>query len=171
LDKTALFKLSYGLYVVGVRHGEGFGGCIVDAFMQTTDTPATAVLCNGQRTLTNALIKEHRELTLSVLPADVDPVIIADFGFQSARTVDKWAAVPFETRDGLPALTCACAGLRLRVTDLRELATHTLFFCDVEDAWQDPGEPLLYNEYQRSMKPATMAAFQTLKASNAPYSK
>ncbi len=164
MDKTALFKVSYGLYVVGVRGEDGYGGCIVDAFMQTTDTPPTAILCNGQRTYTNACIKQQGEFTLSILPADVDPLVIANFGFQSARTVDKWANVPHTVRDGLPTLDVACAGVRLKVTDARELATHTVFFCDVVDAWQGAGDPLLYAEYQRSMKPATMAAFQALKA-------
>ena len=36
MDQTALFKLSYGLYVVGVKNGDSFGGCIVDAMMQVT---------------------------------------------------------------------------------------------------------------------------------------
>ena len=163
MEKSALFKISYGLYVTGVRNGEGFGGCVVDAFMQTTSAPSTAVLCSIQRTLSNALIKEHREFTLSVLPAGVDPAVIANFGFQSARTADKWTPMAHAMRDGLPALSCACAGLRLKVTDLRELSTHTLFLCDIGDAWLGEGEPLLYNEYQRSMKPATLAAYQALQ--------
>jgi flavin reductase (DIM6/NTAB) family NADH-FMN oxidoreductase RutF len=163
MEKSALFKVSYGLYVTGVRSGEGFGGCIVDAFMQTTAAPPTAALCSIQRTLSNALIKKHREFILSVLPAGVDPAVIANFGFQSARTAQKWAHVAHELRDGLPALSCACAGLRLRVTDLRELSTHTLFLCDIADAWEGEGEPLLYNEYQRSMKPAALAAYEALK--------
>ena len=35
MDQTALFKLSYGLYVVGVKNGDSFGGCIVDAVSYT----------------------------------------------------------------------------------------------------------------------------------------
>ena len=163
MDKNALRKLSYGLYVTGVQSGKGFGGCVVDAFMHPTEAPATAVLCSMQRSLSNGLIKERRAFTLSVLPAGVDPLVIATFGFQSARTADKWAHVAHTVREGLPALACACAGMLLRVTDLRELSTHTLFFCDIEDAWTGEGDPLLYAEYQRSLKPAAMAAFQALK--------
>ena len=163
MEKAALRKLSYGLYVTGVQRGQGFGGCVVDAFMHTTESPATAVLCSMRRSLSNALIKEHGVFTLSVLPVGVDPVVIANFGLQSVCTADKWAHVEHTMRGGLPVLSCACAGLLLRTTDLRELSTHTLFFCDIEDAWTGEGDPLLYAEYQRSMKPATMAAFQALK--------
>jgi len=131
--------------------------------MHTTEAPATAVLCSMRRSLTNALIKEHRAFTVSVLPAGVDPLVIASFGFQSARDADKWAPVEHAMRGGLPVLACACAGLSLRMTDLRELSTHTLFFCDIEDAWAGEGDPLLYAEYQRSFKPAAMSAFQKIK--------
>jgi flavin reductase (DIM6/NTAB) family NADH-FMN oxidoreductase RutF len=164
MDKTALYKISYGLYVVGVRHGEGFGGCTVDAFIQSTDAPPTAILCSMQRSLTNALIKENREFTLSILPAGVDPFIIANFGFQSARTADKWANVETEWHNGLPALCCACAGLYLRMTDIREQGSHSVFFCDIIDAWTGEGTPLLYADYQRDLKPKTMTAFQAFLA-------
>ena len=163
MDKTALFKVTCGLYVVGVRNGDAFGGCIVDAFMQATDAPPTAIMCSMRRTLTNELIKANRAFTLSVLPAGVDPFIVANFGFQSARAADKWTRVETDWQDGLPALRCACAGLLLRMNEARELQTHTAFFCDILNAWQGEGSPLLYADYQRDMKPATMAAFQSLK--------
>ena len=175
MDKTALYKISYGLYVIGVRVAAGvtgqagggdaaqssppgaFGGCVVDAFIQSTDAPATAILCSMKRSLTNALIKAERCFTVSVLPEEADPFVIANFGLQSARVADKWARVETDWHDGLPALRCACAGIRLRMTDARELSTHTVFFCDVEDAWQGGGAPLLYATYQREIKGKMMA--------------
>jgi len=164
MDKSALYKVSYGLYITGVQNGAGYGGCVVDAFMQTTDqtadAPATAVLCSMRNTRSNALIQERGVFTLSVLPAGVDPLLIAIFGFQSARNTEKWVHVDYTERNGLPVLGCACAGMMLRTTGSRELSTHTLFFCDIEDAWSGEGEPLLYAEYQRSLKPAAMAAFK-----------
>lgn len=163
MEKTALSKISYGLYVVGVRNGEGFGGCIVDAFIQATLMPPTAILCSMRHTLTNALIKEHGILTLSILPADVDPMIISNFGLQSARDADKWSRVETNWRDELPSLRCACAGMLLKVVDARDLTTHTMFFCDILDAWEGDGSPLLYADYQRDMKPAAMVALQALK--------
>ena len=166
MDRTALFKITYGLYVTGVKNAGGFGGCVVDAFMQTAegaeDSPPAAALSSMRATFSNALIKESGVFTLSVLPADVDPAVIANFGFKSARKADKWAIADHETRDGLPVLKCACAALRLRVTETKELATHSLFLCEIEDAWAGAGDPLLYAEYQRSMKPAALAAMKRM---------
>ncbi len=66
--------------------------------------------------------------------------------------------------DSLPVLEKAVAYLRCKVTDYKELSTHTGFFCDVTDAWLGEGEPLIYGEYQKNMKALTMEAFKAFKS-------
>lgn len=161
MDQTALLKLSYGLYVVGVKNGDSFGGCIVDAIMQvTSDMPPLLMLGSMRNTLTNQLIRENGEFTVSVLRADADPFLIANFGFQSARKTEKWANVEHTVKDGLPVLPDAASCLQCRVLEAKELSTHTVYTCEVTDAWNGDGEPLLYNDYQKHMKDATRKAFQ-----------
>ena len=126
MDQTALFKLSYGLYVVGVKNGDSFGGCIVDAMMQvTSDMPPLLMLGSMRNNLTNQLIRKTGELTISVLRADADPFLIANFGFQSARKVEKWENVEYAVKDGLPVLLDAASYLRCRVLEAKDLSTHT----------------------------------------------
>lgn len=151
-DMQALLKLTYGLYVVGVKNGDGFGGCVVDAVMQTTVSPCTLVLCSSKTSLTCQRIGENKEFTLSVLPVDADPAVIARFGFQSARTADKWADTPHDLMGGLPVLKEAAARLRCRVTESKELSTHILYFCDVEEAEDGPSKALSYTDYRDNWK-------------------
>ncbi len=166
MDSTALFKVSYGLYVVGTKIDGKYAGCVVDAFIQSTSSPVpTVILCSILANQTNAAIKQTGEFTISVLGTDTDPFIIGNFGFQSGRNVDKWANVPHETVDGLPVLKKAVSYLRCRVTDQKELSTHTAFFCEVTDAWLGEGEPLIFGEYQKAMKAQTLAAFNAYKES------
>lgn len=148
-DLNALFKLTYGLYVVGVKDGERFGGCVVDAVMQTTVEPPTLVLCCGKTTHTRGLLLKNKAFSLSVLPDDVDGSIIKNFGFQSGRTVDKWAGVSYRLKSGLPVLNDAAAWLVCGVTDARELSTHTLFFCTVADAEDGLKQALSYTDYRK----------------------
>jgi len=163
MDTKALYKISYGLYVVGTKIDGKYAGCIVDAFIQSTSAPVpTVILCSIQKNQTNTAIKQAGEFTISVLGADVD-FVIGNFGFQSGRDADKWANVPHTIKDGLPVLDKAIAFLRCRVTDQKELSTHTAFFCEVTDAWLGEGEPLIYGEYQKSMKTLTMNAFKAFK--------
>lgn len=160
-DLNALFKLTYGLYVVGVKDGERFGGCVVDAVMQTTVEPPTLVLCCGKTTHTRGLLLKNKAFSLSVLPDDVDGAIIKNFGFQSGRTVDKWAGVSYCLKNGLPVLNDAAAWLVCGVTDARELSTHTLFFCTVADAEDGLKQALSYTDYRkRKMGEGKMKKYQ-----------
>jgi flavin reductase (DIM6/NTAB) family NADH-FMN oxidoreductase RutF/rubredoxin len=164
MDNTALFKISYGLYVVGAKMDGKYAGCIVDAFIQSTVSPVpTVILCSIQANQTNAAIKQTGEFTVSILDKNVDPFVIGNFGFQSGRTADKWANVPHRLVDGLPVWASAASFLRGKVTDSKELSTHTVFFCDVVDAWQGAGEPLIYGDYQKDMKGKTMEAFKAFR--------
>ena len=164
METAALYNISYGLYVIGSKIDGKNAGCIVDAFIQSTSTPVpTVILCSIQANQTNAAIKQTGEFMVSILSADVDPFVVGNFGFQSGRDVDKWANVPFETVEGLPVLKKAVAYLRCKVTDFKELSTHTVFFCEVTDATMGGGTPLIYGSYQKEMKPKTLEAFKQYK--------
>ncbi len=164
MDTAALYNISYGLYVVGTKIDGKNAGCIVDAFIQSTSAPVpTVILCSIQANQTNAAIKQTGEFTVSVLGKDVDPFVIGNFGFQSGRDADKWVNVPHKFVEGLPVLEKAVSYFRCKVTDFKELSTHTVFFCDVIDAERGEGEPLVYGDYQKSMKPKTLEAFKQYK--------
>jgi hypothetical protein len=40
---------------------------------------------------------------------------------------------------------------------------HTAFFCEVTDAWQGDGEPIIYGNYQKDMKAKAMESFKSFK--------
>ena len=67
--------------------------------------------------------------------------------------------------NGLPVLDNAAAYLRCRVTEIKELSTHTLFFCDITEAVDGNGKALSYTAYQESWKPKVMEAFKSGKCS------
>jgi len=168
MDDKALFAISCGLYVIGCRSEEGMGGCIVDAFIQSTAFPTTVILCCQHQTRTNASIKATGQFSVSVLREDVDPLVVALFGFQSSRHARKWEHVPYVLKDGLPVLQRTAAWFMCRVLFYHELASHTLFHCEVLDAQQGEGVPLTYGFYRAQMKSATIAAFQAFRKAQAP---
>jgi flavin reductase (DIM6/NTAB) family NADH-FMN oxidoreductase RutF/rubredoxin len=165
MDAAALFKLSYGLYVVGVKTEKGLGGCIVDAVAQVAaGEPLSVIVACMKKNYTNDCIKKAGEFTLSVLPADADPFVVANFGFQSGRDTAKWDNVPHTIKDGLPLLDGAAAYLRLRVVEEREFSTHTMFICDVIDAENGAAaKSLIFGDYQATMKAAAAEAFKQFK--------
>jgi flavin reductase (DIM6/NTAB) family NADH-FMN oxidoreductase RutF len=167
MNDKALFSISCGLYVVGARCEGGHAGCIVDAFIQATAFPATVILCSQKHTRTNECIKDAGEFSVSVLRADVDPFVVAMFGFQSTRQIQKWPLVPHTFQHGLPVLQNSAAWYVCKVVHTYEMATHTLFHCAVLEAELGEGEPLTYGHYRDHMRHATAAAFQEFKKARA----
>jgi flavin reductase (DIM6/NTAB) family NADH-FMN oxidoreductase RutF len=127
--------------------------------------PPHLILSSMKRNQTNQLIHDEKEFTLSILPANVDPFVVANFGFQSGRDVEKWPNVEYEMKDGLPVLASAVSCVRCRVIDLKELETHTMFITEVVDGWMGKSEasPLIYGDFLRDMKDDALAAFKKFK--------
>jgi flavin reductase (DIM6/NTAB) family NADH-FMN oxidoreductase RutF len=168
MEEKALYKLSYGLYVTGVETENGLGGSVVDSVAQVSHgDPPRVAFGSMNRNFTTESIRRTGEFTLSVLGQDVDPFVIANFGFQSARdpAVKKWDNVAHTISDGLPVLDGAIAFVRLGVEEIITYDTHTLFLCAVKDAQlgEDGADPLLYAEYLQGRKDEVFAAFDRYK--------
>jgi flavin reductase (DIM6/NTAB) family NADH-FMN oxidoreductase RutF len=163
-----LNKLSYGLYVTGVKDEANgrLSGHICDAVCQLSmgETPQVVVsIMKGN--YTRECIEQTGEFTLSVLPETVDPFVIGNFGFQSGREVDKWPNVPHSVIDGLPVLSEAISYVRLKVIDKRVMESHTAFFCEPigGSVLHDDKTPLLYADYFKELKNLVMEAFTAFK--------
>ncbi|MDR2162930.1 MAG: flavin reductase family protein [Clostridiales Family XIII bacterium] len=172
MENEALFKLSYGLYVTGVKTENGFGGSCVDSIAQIShgDPPRVAFGSMNQNFTTES-IRKSGEFTLSVLGQDVDPLVIANFGFQSARdpAVSKWNNVNNTLMDGIPVLDGAIAQIKLSVEEIILYDTHTLFLAAVKSAkfGESDAKPLLYSEYLAGWKDKVFAAFGQYKKDRA----
>lgn len=169
--QKALDQLTHGMYVIGVKTPEGFGGCLVDAVMQLTVDPPMVAYCCMKRNYTDACIRNTREFTISVLEKDSDPFVIANFGFQSGKTVDKWAQVEHDMLGDLPVVRGAASILRVQVEHIQELSTHTLYVGRVVEAEKKTGTPMTYAYYQQEVKMKTAAAFKAWKEGKAPASE
>ena len=158
IENPAMFKLSYGLFVLTAREGEKDNGCIVNSVLQLTDNPKRLVLCVNKQNYTNGMIARTGLFNLSVLSEEVPFKVFQHFGFQSGRDVDKFAACPTETRaaNGLRYLPKYCnAVLSARVVAQTDYGTHTLFVAEVTEARVLSAAPsCTYAYYFAHIKPA-----------------
>ena len=89
MDITVLFKLTYGLYVVGAFDGERPVGCIINTcFQVTSQNPILAISLN-KNNYTLEAIRKTKRFSLSILAEDSDATVIGGFGFRSSRDADK----------------------------------------------------------------------------------
>ena len=93
IDQNAMFKLSYGLFVLSARDGARDNGCIINTVMQVTDTPKRIAIAVNKANLTHDMIAKTGEFTLSVLSEAATMDTFKRFGFQSGRDADKFAGV------------------------------------------------------------------------------
>ena len=164
MDRQAFSRMSYGLYVVGVQGEERLAGCVVDAVMQTTTEPPTLAYAAMKKNYTTSLLLPDTRFTISVLARNVDPFIVSDFGYQSARTAEKWAHVEHEMWNELPIVSHQSAYLFAQVTEVKELSSHMLIFADIIDAKIGDDAPIIYSDYLENKKAEATAKFMAFKA-------
>lgn len=156
IETKALFNLSYGLYVLTARDGEKDAGCIVNTASQLTSDPQRIIVSVNRQNYTNEVIQRTGLLNVSMLTNSAPFSLFEHFGFQSGRTVDKFAGRSDpRSENGLVYLGEHCNGvLSGRVTDALDFGTHTLFVADLTEALTLSGEPsLTYAYYFEHIKP------------------
>ena len=163
MDRTALFSLSYGVFLLTAKDENRVNGCSTNTCMQVADSPARIAISVLNGNLTCELIKKSGVFALSILDQSTKFDLIQRFGLQSGRNVDKFAGLsePFPTdENGLPyADKCSCAVLSARVVSAVDLGTHTLFVAELTDAKKLGGTaPLTYADYHARVKPKPAAA-------------
>ncbi len=183
ISQQTLFTVSQGLYVLSTpktkneKNASGlpdlntsleksWTGCVIDAVMVATVSPAVMLLCGNKTNFTTECLLKTGRAALSVLSEETDPFVIANFGFQSGRSVNKWSNLPPLFKWDMPFIENSCAYFNLKVKEHKELSTHILFFCDVIEAESGSGVPLTYGEYQKNRRLAVIDAFKKYQLSN-----
>lgn len=161
MDNKAFFDLSYGLYIVTAREGEKDNGCVTNTVIQVTDTPKRISVTIDKQAYTHGMIQRTGVLNVSVLDQNASFETFKHWGLQSGATVDKAVGVTFSRADnGVIYLTEGVnAVFTAKVESQIDLGTHTMFVCDVVDAFVLNDVPsATYAYYQQYIKPKPQAA-------------
>jgi flavin reductase (DIM6/NTAB) family NADH-FMN oxidoreductase RutF len=156
MNHEAFYRISYGLYVVTSANGDQRNGYVANTVFQVTSKPARfAVACNKDN-YTCDLIRQSQVFAVSILQQDTNAELIGLFGYQSGRTVDKFASVrhrPGQT--GAPILLeDTLAWFECRVLQTIDVGTHLLFVGEVVDGnvVDNAQVPLTYAYYREVRK-------------------
>lgn len=160
MDNTAMFKLTYGLFVLTAKEGEKDNGCIVNTVSQVTTTPNRIVVAVNKNNYTHDMVVRTGVFNVSILSEKSKFDTYKHWGFQSGKDVDKAAEITFSrAENGVIYLAEETnAYLSAKVVSMTDLGTHTLFLADVTDGAvlsQDPS--VTYAYYQANIKPAPAA--------------
>ena len=163
MDKNALFKLSYGLFVLTAKQDGKDNGCIINTVQQVTSDPMRISVTVNKANLTHDMVLSTGEFNVSVLTEDAVFWIFQHYGFQSGRDVDKFANLPeARTANGIRFVEgCTNAVISGKVIQTVDCGAHTLFIADVTEAKVlDSAPSVTYQYYFDHIKPKPEPAQQ-----------
>ena len=155
-DMTALFRIGYGLYVVISNDGRKDNGLIVNTVTQLTDNPYRVAVNINKANYSHHVIRQTGVLNVNCLSIDAPFSVFQQFGFQSGRTVDKFAGQKINrSGNGLVFLDKYInAFMSLKVEQYVDLDTHGMFICSVTEARvMSDQDTMTYTYYQQNVKP------------------
>lgn len=167
IQPEAMFKFSYGLYVLSASCDGKDNGCIINTAVQLTDAPKQVAIAVNKANLTHDMIFADGRFNLSFLSEQASFDLFKRFGFQSGRNADKFDGIKTErSLNGLVYLPEATNGfLSGKVTFKKDAGTHTLFIADVTEAKVLSAVPsVTYAYYFANIKPKPQPAPQAAPA-------
>jgi flavin reductase (DIM6/NTAB) family NADH-FMN oxidoreductase RutF/rubredoxin len=158
LQFEALFKISYGLYIVSSGNKNKGNGFISNTFFQVTSEPPRFASCCNKDNFTAEMIKETAAFSVSVIHKDTDPEIISRFGYKTGKDIDKLSGLNVKYGEtGVPIVLNDCiAFLECKVVQTIDVGTHYMFIGELlqSEIVDDTKEALTYLYYRQARKGA-----------------
>jgi len=156
VDKKALHKLTYGLFVISsIKDGKP-NGQIANVAFQVTSKPVKIAIALHKDNLTCEYVKTSHIFSVSILDQTADMIFIGRFGFRSGRNFNKFdSSIHWKTGiTGAPiVLDHTIAYLEAEVEKEIDLGSHIMFIGQVVDGQVvKDGIPLTYDYYHNVIK-------------------
>lgn len=156
MDLSAMYQLTYGLFVLSAKEGDKENGCIINTAMQITTTPNRILIAVNKQNYTHDMILRTGVFNVSILDQSAPFHLFERFGFQSGRDADKLIGLATaHSENGIfyPTQNVS-AVISGKIAQTVDVGTHTLFIADVTDCFPvSSGTPLTYAYYHANVKP------------------
>ena len=156
VEPNAMFKLSYGLFILTAKDGKKDNGCIINTAAQLTANPNRISIAVNKNNFTHDMIAKTGEFNVNILSTDAPFDIFKWYGFQSGRDTEKIQGEKLpRSRNGIVYIEgCTNAFISGKVVDSYDYGTHTLFIADVTEARVFNNRPsVTYAYYFDHIKP------------------
>ncbi|HEX3032355.1 MAG TPA: flavin reductase [Bacillota bacterium] len=153
-EGTALFKMSYGLYIITSISGDKINGQCANSLVQVTSTPRQVTIGINKQNLTHEYIMDSGVFAATIVGLGGHD-LVRNFGYSSGRDRDKFANMPYFRGQvtNAPVMEQGIAYLECRVIKEKtlDLGTHTLFVAEIVGGGvKDSGEPMTYAYFRQT---------------------
>ncbi len=169
MNEKALWKITYGIYIVSSRIGNDLAGQIANSVFQVTAEPPRIAISINKENATHEVIGKSNVFAVSIMEKTTPMKLIGLFGFKSSRDVNKFENVKYKFgKTGAPIVTENAIGyIEAEAEKKVDVGTHTLFIGKVVDAQMiKEGEVMTYEYYhlvKNGSAPKTAPTFQPVK--------
>lgn len=159
MNRKALYKLSYGMYIVSSRNGDKFNGQIANSVFQVTAEPPRLAVCINKKNLTYEYISRSNIFVISILSVNTPMKQIGLFGFKSGRDTNKFSDIDYNIgKTGAPIiLENSIAYIECNTKDSIDVGTHTVFIGEI-----------VYADIICDEEPMTYAYYHHIKGGKSP---
>ncbi len=165
VNKKAIQKISYGVYIVSSRLNGKINGQIANTVFQITSEPPTVAISINKENLTHEYISKSGVFSVSVLAKSAPMTLIGRFGFKSGRETDKFQETRYKIGvTGAPIiLDNTVSYLDCEILSSSDVGTHTIFIgkivdCDILNN-EEPMTYAYYHEVKGGRSPKTAPTF------------
>ena len=157
MDKKAMYKLTYGLFVLTANENGKDNGCIINTAIQAAGDPNQVSISVSKQNYTYDMIVRTGKFTVSSITEKADFSLFKRFGFQSGKDTDKFQGFDGWMRgiNGVTYITESTnAYISVEVEKSVDLGSHTLFIGKVTDMEVlSDDKSVTYEFYQSNIKP------------------
>jgi len=160
IDFNALFKISYGMYIVSSGDATYGNGFISNTVFQVTAEPAQFAACCNKNNYTSDIIEKYGYFSVSVLHQNTASETFGKFGYKSGKDTNKMEGTTLQYgKTGVPiVLDDAIAFLECKLVQKFDVGTHYIFI----------GELIQSQILDESIDPMTYAYYRQIKRGAAP---
>ena len=157
MDKKAMYKLTYGLFVLTANENGKDNGCIINTAIQAAGDPNQVSISVSKQNYIHDMIVRTGKFTVSSITEKADFSLFKRFGFQSGKDTDKFQGFDGWMRgiNGVTYITESTnAYISVEVEKSVDLGSHTLFIGKVTDMEVlSDDKSVTYEFYQSNIKP------------------
>lgn len=143
--RNALAMLPAGVSIITTNGPAGRSGLTASAVCSVTDTPPTVLGCVNRSSRSHPILTDNGYLCINVLHADQQELAEHFAGITKIPMEERFShGVWREGLHGLPVLEDALVHLQGRVTDVKDVGTHSVFFVTITSVGSREGDSLVY---------------------------
>ena len=148
LFREAMSRLGAAVHVITTDGPRGKTGATATAVCSVSDAPPTLLMCLNRKSQTNPVVLENGVFCVNTLHAGGAEIADIFAGRTGVQGGDRFATGEWTTLStGSPVLMSAVIAFDCRITEVRSVGSHNVFFAAVETIQLGPkGPALVYHD-------------------------